>query len=101
MSGYPLLILLASLVALGLAFRRTERAPSSEAADEPEVDIVVDLAFLRSRPAELDQRISELAALSGRATLGARMRSVQAAAEPAAPRPARIRRRARPLVASR
>lgn len=101
MSGYPLLILLALTVPVALAFRRAARPLASEDEDWSEVDVVVDLEFLRARPAELDQRISELAAMSGRATLGARMRTVQLATEPATPRPARIRRRARPLVASR
>ena len=96
------------LVTLGLlaasvvvALTRKGRAPAFEEEDWPDVDIVVDLEFLRARPAELEQRISELVALSGGATLGARMRSMQAAAEPVAPRPTRIRRRTRPLVASR
>jgi hypothetical protein len=67
-------------------------------------EVVVDLEFLRSRPAELDQRISDLVTASGRRTLGARMRSVQIAQEALPPSTtvvARTRRRSRPLVASR
>lgn len=97
------LLVIPALLAVAVIVALTRNEPSTGAEDEdwPEVDVVVDLEFLRARPAELDQRISELVALSGDATLGARMRSRQLAAEPAAPRPTRIRRRTRPLVASR
>lgn len=101
MSGTYLLVVPGLLaVAVIVALTRQDRSPASEDEDWPDVDIVVDLEFLRARPAELDQRISDLVALSGDATLGARMRSMQLAAEPP-PRPTRIRRRSRPLVASR
>lgn len=97
-----LLVILGLLAAsVIVALTRKGRSPVTEEEVWPEMDVVVDLEFLRARPAELDQRISELVALSGGATLGARMRSMQLAAEPAAPRPTRIRRRTRPLVASR
>jgi hypothetical protein len=96
-----LLVLLGLLAASVItALTRKGRLPATE-EEWPDVDIAVDLEFLRARPAELDQRISELVALSGDATLGARMRSMQLATEPVALRPTRIRRRSRPLVASR
>ena len=103
MSGTTLLLILAALLAVPATIALTRRVPSMvlDGATGPEVDVVVDLEFLRARPAELDQRISELAARSGGATLGARMRTIQLAAEPAAPQPIRVRRRTRPLVASR
>ena len=104
MSGTTLLLILVGLLAVPatIALARRESPALLDEQDGPDVDVVVvDLDFLRARPAELDQRISELVALSGAATLGARMRTVQLAAEPAAPRPVRVRRRTRPLVASR
>ncbi len=103
MSGTTLLLIYLALLAVPATIVLTRRGPSAplEEVDRPDVDVVVDLEFLRARPAELDQRISELAALSGRATLGSRMRTVQQADEPAPARPVRVRRRAHPLVASR
>lgn len=101
-SGTYLLVIVGLLAAsVIVALTRKDRSPAPEDEDWPETDIVVDLEFLRARPAELDQRISDLVALSGAATLGARMRSMQLATEPPTPRPTRIRRRTRPLVASR
>jgi len=101
--GTTLLLTILGVLSLSATRATPPRRPVTRLDDEgwPEVDVVVDLEFLRSRPAELDQRISELVALSGRATLGARMRSVQASTELPAPAPARVRRRTRPLVASR
>ena len=104
MSGTTLLLILSGLLAVPATIaltRRTSPAPRDAEQHRVDVDVVVDLDFLRARPAEIDQRISELVALSGAATLGARMRTVQLAAEPVAPRPVRVRRRTRPLVASR
>lgn len=103
MSGTTLLLTILAVLSLSAILALTRRRPVAGLDEDhwPEVDVVVDLEFLRSRPAELDQRISELVALSGGATLGARMRSVQASTEEPAARPIRVRRRTRPLVASR
>ena len=103
MPGSNVLLIVPVLLAVSVtvALTRKGSAPLVEEDEWAEVDLVVDLDFLRARPAELDQRISELAALSGDATLGARMRSIQLSTAPAAPRPTRVRRRTRPLVASR
>ncbi len=99
--GTNLLIVIALLTLAPLLFVRRSRSPLAPEADV--ADIVVDLDFLRARPADLDQRISDLAALSGRSTLGARMHTVQLAQQPAPPLSkipvVRTRRRARPLVA--
>jgi hypothetical protein len=102
-SATTLLLIFLALLAVPVTIALTQRdAPARpDEEDQPDVDVVVDLEFLRARPAELDQRISELVALSGEATLGARMRTVQLAEEPVGPRPVRVRRRTRPLVASR
>ncbi len=100
--GTNLLIAIALLTLAPLLFVRRSRSPLAAEADV--ADIVVDLEFLRARPADLDQRISELVSMSGRRTLGARMRTVQLAeqARAASPIPVvRTRRRTRPLVASR
>jgi hypothetical protein len=102
-SGTTLLLTILAVLSLAAILAITRRRPVTRRDDDgwPEVDVVVDLEFLRSRPAELDQRISELVALSGGATLGARMRSVQASTEQPVPKPTRVRRRTRPLVAPR
>lgn len=91
----PALAVIAVAVA---AWRRDREVPEEQ---PEEVDVIVDLTFLRSAPRELDQLISELSA-EAEGTLGARMRTAQLA-EQAARRPAvrSRRRRTRPLVASR
>lgn len=104
MVSIDLLLVLPALVAIGAggALVRRERTVTTSATVVQ--DVVVDLEFLRSRPAGRDQPISELAAMSGRQTLGARMRSAQLAQERLAPSgtPVRCtRRRAHPLVAAR
>jgi len=81
-----------------LVVRREHRpAAIPVAADDP----VVDLAFLRAAPREIDLRTAEVPAAAG-GSLGARLRDVQLAAGADHRPTVRLRRRReRPLFASR
>lgn len=90
--------IVAVLAAAAVVVRRERRREPALAGED---DPVVDLAFLRAAPREIDLRIAQLRE-GAQGSLGARMRSVQLAHE-AEHRPVvrPRRRRERPLVAAR
>ena len=88
---------MAAVLAAAAVVVRRERRPGPVLALEEAA--VVDLAFLRAAPREIDLRTTPLRA-DAQGSLGERMRTAQLAAETARP-VVRRRRRERPRVAAR